>query len=794
MRWLRLLALFVPLSFLALVSTVFGMVLAFAPQIGPLSKRLQTTYKNGLNSEIWTADGHRIGILTSKNRFFLPGYRIPRLMDNAIVAIEDKRFYNEPGIDYRGIARAFVADVFHTGGGTQGGSTITEQFVKQALGTQNHRTIFNKLKEAALAFQLAHLWPKDRILAEYLNTAYFGNGAYGVEAAARAYFGNDPSSSLFGCGTKPNINDPATLCVTNLSADEAALLAGMVVAPGTLGYDIVINPEAVERRRNLVLKDMWEQGYLTGSEYQLDTHVSLPSAAYVQSPSEEDTDPSAGYFDRWIEAQLLQMKQYKQSLYTAGYQIHTTLDYNLQRAAQTVVDNTLPEGIGGPAAALVAIDNKTGEVRAMVGGYDFAKNQFNLATQAERQPGSAFKVFDLAAALNSGQYTPNTTVLSKPFTYTAQLHPFGAFVVRNDEGGYYNSKIPLWEALAYSDNSVFSRVGLDPNVGQERIKDVAHSFGITTTISTNPSMVIGGLAVGVTPLDMAHAYETIANYGQLTTGSLASTACANGGDQAHAWEEKPPAPNSCPGPVGIASITQPGGATVSNATHTIPVFNATLDSQEINMMRGVMTIGTGVAAAIPAVTAWGKTGTTSKYIDAWFVGSTAASGPVPSMTVAVWVGFPKSGSESMAKSYGGKPVYGGTYPALIWKAYVQAAIQQYKRKAAHLSPVPSSASGSTTSTGATTGATTPNAGATSATSPTGATPATNTGGAATPTTHTPTGATTPSSSTGTSGGGSSAPPATTPSTPPSSTAPPTTSSGGVTAPGGGVTAPPPSGP
>jgi penicillin-binding protein 1A len=796
-RWLRLLAILVPLSFLAVISMVFGMVLAFAPQLGPLAQTLQTNYKNGLNSVILSDGPHSrvIGILTSKNRFFLPPERIPLIMDHAIVAIEDKRFYTEPGIDYRGIARAFIADVFHTGGGTQGGSTIAEQFVKNALGQQGHRTIFNKLKEAALAFQLWHLWPPEKILAEYLNTVYFGNGAYGVEAAARAYFGNDPSSNLYQCGRVPNYKDPSTLCVTNLTADEAALLAAMVVAPTSLAEFLVTQPAVVEARRNLALKDMYQQGYLTQAEYLADIQVSLPPAAAIQSPSEEATNRSAGYFIRWIEPELF--AKYGTKLYSAGYTIHTTLDYSLQQAAQGVVDQVLPSGSGGPAAALVAIDNKTGEVKAMVGGYDFAKNQFNLATQAERQPGSAFKVFDLAVALNDGYTATKPRFLSAPYTYDGGV--FGPFVVSNDERAYFGVPIPLGQALAVSDNSVFARMGL--KVGTRNIATLAHDFGISTTISINPSMVIGGLHIGVTPLDMAHAYETVANQGQLTSGTLASAACAGGGTKAFNWEETEPAPNSCPGPVGVDFVTQDHVVIDKNALRTTQVFDPNLAQKEISMMRGVMTMGTGTAADIPGVKAWGKTGTTSSYIDAWFVGSTPPMGSVPSMTVAIWVGFPKSGSRSMAKSFGGKPVYGGTYPALIWRAYVERAIRIYKQEAAGINPNRPSPSGATTSTGATGAtATSPTSGTTSTTGTTGATPLTNTGGA-TLATNTPAGATTPPSSPGsvTSGGGSSAPATTAPAapnTPPSTpstgaTPPPTTSSGGVTAPGGGATAPVP---
>jgi penicillin-binding protein 1A len=673
--------------------------------------------------------------------------------------------------------------VFHTGSGIQGASTITEQFVKNALNDQKNRTIFNKLREAALAFQLSHLWSKPKILAEYLNTAYFGSGAYGVEAAARAYFGNDPSSNLYQCGIAPNAKVPASLCVTNLTADEAALLAAAVDAPSS--FNDLQDAGAATDRRNLVLRDMAQQGYLTPDEAAQAETVSLPPPEDVASPSEEATDPSAGYFTSWVADQLVNHLGYGpkgKSVYTGGYHIVTTLDAKLQGLAQATVNHVLPPDTGGPAAALVAIDNATGEVRAMVGGYNYDTNPFNLATTAERQPGSAWKVFDLAAALESG-YKYNTGVLSEgPWVYPQQpgAPNYGPFVVRNDEGGYYNAKIPLWEALAVSDNSAFARLGLEGHIGgTQRIAEIAHQFGISTTISLNPSMVIGGLNVGVTPLDMAHAYETIANGGRLTTGTLTSYTCVGGG-AGYALPELQPVGKTCPGPVGIEKILQPGpGSTLTvsdkNATIKTPVadYSYADDQTEISMMRNVLgPIGTAASAAIPGVPAWGKTGTTSNYADAWFIGSI---GGAHGMTVAVWVGYPNS-SRSMAKGYGGKPVYGGTYPAQIWRNYVEAALSYYAHPGAaaptQKTVTGTGASGASGATGA------------SASTATGATPPTQTG-----TATSPGGATTPStgptspSSTVTSGGGSTIP------TPPATTTPVITSGGGVTAPTGGAAAP-----
>jgi len=540
---------------------------------------------------------------------------------------------------------------------------------------------------------------------------------------------------------------------------------------------------------------MAQQGYLTADEAAQAEGVSLPPPEDVASPSEEATDPSAGYFTSWVADQLVSHLGYGprgKSVYTGGYHIVTTLDAKLQGLAQTTVNHVLPPATGGPAAALVAIDNATGEVRAMVGGYNYDTNPFNLATAAERQPGSAWKVFDLAAALESG-YKYNSPILSKgPWVYPQQpgAPNYGPFVVRNDEGGYYNANIPLWEALAVSDNSAFARLGLEGHIGgTPKIADIAHQFGISTTISLNPSMVIGGLNVGVTPLDMAHAYQTIANGGRLTTGSLTSYTCAGGGAD-YALPELQLTKSTCPGPVGIESISQPGSngklqLVDHNKIYTVPVpyYSYADDQTEISMMRNVLgPIGTAASAAIPGVPAWGKTGTTSNYADAWFIGSI---GGAHGMTVAVWVGYPNS-SRSMAKGYGGKPVYGGTYPAQIWRNYVEAALNYYAHPGAATpkqttvtSTGASGASSPSGSTGASASTSTGAGGATPASQPG---TATSPGGATTPST----GATNSPQSTVTSGGGSTIP---TTASPPATTTPSITSGGGVTAPTGGAAAP-----
>ncbi|HZL47682.1 MAG TPA: transglycosylase domain-containing protein, partial [Solirubrobacteraceae bacterium] len=526
-RWLRLLALLVPTCFLGLISMVFGMVLAVEPQIGPLVASLKAHYTQGANSVLMSAPPlvRPIATLTDHQQFFLAPNDVPldSLIAHAVISVEDKRFMTQPAIDYRGVARALVADVFSSGG-TQGGSTITEQFVKTALnkGLPEQRTIVEKVKEAFTAFQLTHLWNKQKILTEYLNTANFGV-ATGIEAAAQAWFGNDPSSNLWHCGRNANVQVLSSLCVTYLTADQAALLAGIIDSPNTYVRLLTTDPQAVADRRNTVLHDMWEQGYLTQAEYEADTQVSLPSPLYVESPSEENTDPITGYFASWVANQLASSSQFKNIVYGGGLRAYTTLDLELEQDAKQAVEHYLPP-FSGPSSALVAINNDTGEVKAMFGGYDFRTHAFNLATQAERQPGSSWKAFDLAAALEAG-FNRNTMVESAPYPFNAPA-PYYPFVFHNDEHSYYNTKIPLWEATAVSDNTVFARLSLDPHYlgnagpesGPDAIANIAKQFGISTGISINPSMVIGGLTQGVTPLDMAHAYETIAAGGRLVTG------------------------------------------------------------------------------------------------------------------------------------------------------------------------------------------------------------------------------------------------------------------------------------
>jgi penicillin-binding protein 1A len=643
LKRLRFVAILCAVLMLGLISFVFGMFVSIASDLPSLTKF--SLYKDEQSSTLYDDLGHPIGVLSQQNRVIVTSTQIPRIAKEAVISIEDKRFETNSGVDIRGIARAFLDDIEHKGA-VQGASTIEEQFIKNALQAQSHRTVFEKLREAALAYQLSHKWSKEKIITAYLNTIYFGNGAYGIEAAAQTYFGREVNH--VGCGM-PNHE----LCVQQLKPWEAALLAGIIQDP--TAYDPAYHPQAARERRDVVLTQMLEQGYLTRAVYDESIKQAVPGAAEIQAPQEQSVEGvDAGYFTSWVQQQVIERYGAPRA-FDGGLKIKTTLDLEMQRAAEQAVNDYLayPEG---PSASLVAIENSTGEVRAMVGGRNYDESPFNLATEGERQPGSSFKAFDLAAALEQG-ISPDSVWPSKEKTfYVPGPNGVEKFVVHNDEGAYTGENT-LTNAIAYSDNSIFAEVGL--KVGTKRIATLAHRMGITTPLSTNPAMTIGGLTVGVTPLDMAHSYETIAHGGERVTGTLAEAGA----------------------PVGIQEVqagSQPlpdGSRRDVNQVRTNRVLPAEVASTETSMLETVLQYGTGKAAAIGQFAA-GKTGTTSNYGDAWFVGWDSK------FTVAVWVGYPNK-LIPMTSDFNGGPVLGGTFPALIWHEFMLSALQLEKQRAEH---------------------------------------------------------------------------------------------------------------
>ncbi|MEA2382622.1 MAG: penicillin-binding protein [Solirubrobacteraceae bacterium] len=626
-RKLRLLVVLVPLALLAIVSTVFGMMMAVASDLPALENRKE--YQDARNSVLYDDTGKTaLGVLTDNQSRVLVTYdQIAPDMRNAIIAIEDRRFYQNSGVDLRGIARAFVQDVVQKKA-AQGGSTITQQFVKNATRAQNQRTIFQKLREAALAYHLTRKWSKAKILTQYLNSIYFGNGAYGIESAARTYFGRDHP----GCGTREKP------CVSVLRPEEAALLAGVVANPS--GYDPVAHPVAARHRRDLVLQRMFQQGLLGRLQYFNARQESLPGP-----PDPPTVRTAAPYFTTWVRQQLVDRFGARKS-FEGGLKITTTLDADLQRAAEGTVKKYFSNPTG-PTAALVALDNDTGEVRAMVGGRDYNTRPFNLATQGQRQPGSAIKPFILAEALRRG-ISPASVWPSRKRVFNV---PGGSdkFVVNNFQNSYSGTNT-LAGALTASDNSIFAAVGLQ--VGTKRIARLARQMGIRTPVSSNPAMTLGGLRQGVTPLDMAHAYETFAADGLRVTGTLGSTRA---------------------GPVGIRSVStlpaagRPTRTLAANKPRRRRVLAKATAQTAVGIMETVVQRGTGKRAGLADGTfAAGKTGTTENSGDAWFVGFTDR------LTVAVWVGYPDK-LKPMLTEFAGKPVEGGTFPALIWHDFMTGA-------------------------------------------------------------------------------------------------------------------------
>jgi penicillin-binding protein 1A len=619
LKKLRLLLVFIPLLFLALVSTVFGMLLSVAHQLPSLENEAE--FRAARNSTLVDARGRPLAKLTgNQNRILIGEDEIAPTLRNAVIAIEDHRFYEHEGVDYTGIARALWADIRRQEV-VQGGSTITQQFVKNALTAQGDRSVFQKLRESGLAYHLERQWSKQKILTQYLNTVYFGNGAYGIESAVRTYFGDGRTNYR-----------PEYRAAENVEIHEAALLAGIIASPTS--YDPIQNPKAAKDRRDLVLARMLEHGLITQQEHDEAVVKAIPSEDEINPPQPESDQP---YFSTWVTQQLVD-RYGSGVVFGGGLKIQTTLDIELQQAAEQAIQSRL--GGLGPTASMVVIENKTGEVKAMVGGFNFKRKPFNLATNGHRQPGSAIKPFTLATALENG--------IGAGSVWSSQRKSFpvrvngkrDVFVVENYEGSYSGSNT-LAGATIKSDNSIFAEVGL--RVGTRKIARMADRMGIKTRLSTNPAMTLGGLREGVTPLEMAYAYSTIANGGKRISGSLAP-----GGN----------------GPVAIEKVEGLDGK-IKNEKRTKRSYSEATGNTMRQILQGVVSSGTGTKAAYGGFAA-GKTGTTENYGDAWFVGFNEE------YTAAVWVGYPDK-LQYMTTEYGGQPVAGGTFPADIWRTFMLAA-------------------------------------------------------------------------------------------------------------------------
>jgi penicillin-binding protein 1A len=628
LKKLRLLLVVIGVGALALISTIFGMMISVAGTLPSLENHAQLRIAR--NSILFSGSGQRIQLakLTgAENRILDDENEISPNVKNAVIAIEDKRFYEHHGVDYRGIARAVMQDVLSQRA-AQGASTITQQFVKNVMEAQGKRTVFQKLREAALAYHLERKWSKDKILTQYMNTVYFGNGAYGIEAAARTYFGHGSSA----------VYDPnAPKAAANLEPWQAAYLAGLIASPS--GYDPVQHPVAAHTRMELVLKRMVEQAMISPAQFENQRGFYV-NPKQVRPPHPDSRVP---YYTSWVTQQLLDRFRSTGLVFGGGLQVTTTLDPELQTAAEQAIAGRLA-GVG-PAASLVAIENKTGEVKAMVGGADFVKHPFNLATNGHRQPGSSFKPFTLIGALEKG-ISPDKTFVSAPKCFRVPHSPGEHFCVHNYNNNYAGTNT-ITGATITSDNSIYAQLGIS-YVGTDKIARVARAMGVRTELSRNPAMVLGGLKEGVTPLEMAYAYSTLANDGQRVWGSLS------------------PSPMS---PVAIERVQDSHGDLLThgrNEIHRTKAIPFGVAEQVKSILAQVVQQGTGTAAQIGEF-AGGKTGTTENYGDAWFVGFNKE------LTVAVWVGYPDR-LKPMLTEYHGKPVAGGTYPAEVWHDFMTSWI------------------------------------------------------------------------------------------------------------------------
>ena len=567
----------------------------------------------GQNTFVYAADNSLLGVIPAeRNRQVVQLGKISPWLRKATVAIEDRRFYDHGGVDAEGIARALWRDV-QAGKVVEGGSTLTQQLVRN-LYISNERTVERKVTEACLAMKLDGAWSKDRILADYLNSVFYGNLAYGAEAAARTYYSR-----------------PARW----LTLPQAALLAGLNQAPSA--YDPFVDPTRAVARRNQVLLAMFREGMITRKQYagarKLKTPGLEPSRLYAQI-----REP---YFFGYVRDQLV--KEYgAERVRSGGLQVFTTIEPRWQRLAQLAIRTTLTRRID-PAAALISINPWNGAIRAMAAVVPGRKNnQFNLLSQARRQPGSTFKTFVLAAAVEQGLDPSSAHYISAPFEYK----PSEVGDCENGSGGWwcvktYDGSYSGWtsvgRATLASDNSVYAQLTLD--VGPQRVASVARRLGVKTPLAVRgqfvPAMGLGSIAVS--PLDMASAYATLA------AGGIYSE------------------------PTAIRKVVIKGKADDRWATdkRRTRVISDGVAAVVTDVLEENVRYGTGTRAALSRPVA-GKTGTTDEHADAWFVGYTT------NLATAVWMGYTR-GEVPMTNVHG-ISVSGGSFPAEIWRRFMQPAL------------------------------------------------------------------------------------------------------------------------
>jgi penicillin-binding protein 1A len=598
-RWLRTL-----LIVAGIVSLLFGAGIAVAalwaftilPRTLPSVTALES-FQPMVGTKIYDDNDELVTELHVERRIFVPLAHIPQALRDAVIATEDKRFYYHWGVDPIGIARATVQN-YRRGRVVEGGSTITQQLTKVLFLTPD-KSLERKVKEAVLALELERRYTKDRILEMYLNQVYFGHGAYGVEAAARTYFGKS---------------------VSELNVREAALIAGLPRAPST--YSPFEHGEAAKRRREVVLRRMVDFGALK------DTEAKRLARADLGLIPPERRRTTGQYFLEYVQ-QTLEAKYGADMVFKGGLNVYTTLSPTMQLAAEQSLRDGLKalegrtKGRPGehPEGALVTVEPHTGYVRAMVGGYDFFRSEFNRAVQARRQPGSAFKPFIYIAALESG-LTAASRVEDAPVSYA--VGPNGQAWKPENYDRKFRGSTTLQQAIEESVNVV--TVKIQEKVGLNRTIQVARRFGITSPLDLNLSLALG--TSDMTLIELTSAYGALANQGQWmppTTIRYVTDA------QGALLEENQPEPRDAVSPETAFVIT--------------------------HMLRGVVERGTGQAAKALGRVVAAKTGTTNDYSNAWFVGFT------PRLATGVWVGYDRPRSL-------GKDETGSRVAVPIWVSFM----------------------------------------------------------------------------------------------------------------------------
>ena len=543
-----------------------------------LTKDMRQKLENiSMASAVYDRNNQLIGNLYYYNRIWTPINKIPANLQNAVVAIEDSRFYEHKGIDLRGMARALVRDII-PGGPVEGGSTITQQLAKIALLSQE-RTISRKLEDISYALEIEKVYTKKEILELYLNSVYLAHGNVGVEAASRYYFGKS---------------------VSGLNLEESTMLAGMIQSPEN--YSPLRHPKECKERRNVVLRRMAELKYISNAQYK------AASARSLHVVNRAAVASVGAYFLDYIRQYLISKENFtEEQLRYGGYKIYTTLDLNCQRQAEGAM-LSVPKVSAKvqPEAALITLDPRTGEILAMMGGKNYGQSQFNRSIRAYRQPGSSIKPFVYATALEKG-FTAATIFDDKPLSIEM---PDGSLWKPENYDRTFRGKMTLREALKQSINSV--AVQLLQQVGVDSVAEQMEKQGVSSLVKNGPTndlnlapLALGGLTKGVTPLELAAAYAPFANGGYYNE------------------------------PVALRKIMNQRGETVKQ-------FSIQSSSQSVlspqsayimtSLMESVISSGTGIRAKLADRPAAGKTGTTSDYTNAWFVGYT------PDLLTAVWIG------------------------------------------------------------------------------------------------------------------------------------------------------------